>query len=111
MTRTVLFLAVLTAAALSAATQERAAAHADGSWMLAADVQLRVEHRGYELAICRGRGPLRVPVPIADPQYAWFRHFECFVNVRGSGVLCVHTRPGKRIAFTRLSLEQRRCRF
>jgi hypothetical protein len=111
MTRTMLFLAILTAAALSTAVPERAAAHADGSWMLAADVQLRVEDRGYELAICRGRGPLRVPVPIADPQYAWFRHFECFVNIRGSGVLCVHTRPGKRIAFTLRPAEQRRCRF
>jgi hypothetical protein len=111
MTRTMLFLAILTAAALSTAVPERAAAHADGSWMLAADVQLRVENRGYELAICRGRGPLRVPVPIADPQYAWFRHFECFVNIRGSGVLCVHTRPGKRIAFNLRPAEQRRCRF
>jgi hypothetical protein len=111
MTRTTLFIAVLTAAALCVAVPERASAHGDGSWMLAADVQLRVENRGYELAICRGRGRVRVPVPIVDPQYAWFRHFECFVNIRGSGVLCVHTRPGKRIAFTPLPREQRRCRF
>lgn len=111
MTRTTLFLAVLMAAALCVAVPERAAAHGDGSWMLAADVQLRVENRGYELAICRGRGPLRVPVPIADPQWAWFRHFECFVNIRGSGVLCVHTRPGKRIALSPRPPKQRRCRF
>jgi hypothetical protein len=111
MTRTTLFLAVLTVAALSVAVPQRAAAHGDGSWMRAAEVQLRVENRGYELAICSGRGPLRLPVPIADSQYAYFKHFECFVNVRGSGVLCVHTRPGRRIAVALRPAEQRRCRF
>jgi hypothetical protein len=79
--------------------------------MRAAEVQLRVENRGYGLAICRGRPPFRLLAPIPDPQFALARHFECFVNIRGSGVLCVHTRPGKRIAFILRPPEQRRCPF
>jgi hypothetical protein len=104
-------LAASLSAAIWAALPQPAAGHRDGRWLLSAEVQRRVENRGYELAICRGRGPLRLPVPIADPQYAFFRHFECFVNVRGSSVLCVHTRPGARLVLTTRPQEQRRCRF
>ena len=113
MTRLKLLLAVLAAAALCGAVSERAAAHGDGSWMLPAKVQLQVEKQGHGLAVCRGRGPVRVPVPIVDPRFrfTFFRHFECFVNIRGSGVVCVHTRPGRRIAFASRPSEQRRCRF
>lgn len=98
MTSPKIFLVALAALALCLSAAEPAAAHRDGSWMRAAEVQLRVENRGYELAICRGRGQLRVVVPVVDSQFAYFRHFECFVNIRASGVLCVHTRPGKGIA-------------
>jgi hypothetical protein len=101
----------LAALALGSSVPDRASAHHDGSWLRPAEVQLRVENRGYGIAVCRGRGPLRVLARVVDPQFASFRHFECFVNIRGSGVLCVHTRPGKRIAVVPRPPEQRRCRF
>jgi hypothetical protein len=106
-----LLAAPLAALALQVSAPEHAAAHGDGSWMRAAEVQLRVESRGHGLAICRGRGPGRVTVAIVDPQFAYFRHFECFVNIRGSGVLCVHTRPGKRIVLASRPPGHRLCRF
>jgi hypothetical protein len=84
------------AAAVTAAFSQVAAAHSGGSWMLAMDVQLRVEQRGYELAICSGRGPYRIPFPTVERKNLLFRHFECFVN-DPVGVVCVHTRPGKRL--------------
>ena len=101
----------LAALALGISVPDDAAAHRDGSWLRSAEVQLRVENRGYGLAICRGRGPLRVVAPVVDPQFAYFRHFECVVNIRGSGVLCVHTQSGRRIALAPRPPDQRRCRF
>jgi hypothetical protein len=103
--------AVLAALAVGSSVPDRASAHREGSWLRAAEVQQRVEARGYGLAICRGRGPGRLLAPIPDQQFALFRHFECFVNIRGSGVLCVHTQPGKRIAVAPRPPDQRRCRF
>jgi hypothetical protein len=82
------------ATAVTASFPQSAAAHSGGRWMLAPDVQLRVEARGYELAICSGRGPYRILVPTVERKNLLFRHFECFVN-DPVGVVCVHTRPGK----------------
>ena len=101
----------LCALALGSSVAEPAAAHRDGSWLRPAEVQLRVENRGYGLAVCRGRGPLRAVASVVDPQVAYLRHFECFVNIRGSGVICVHTQPGKRIALAPRPPDERRCRF
>lgn len=103
----------LAALALGSSVPDRASAHRDGSWLRPAEVQLRVENRGYGIAVCRGRGrgPLRVLARAVDPQIATFHHFECFVNIRGSGLLCVHTRPGKRITVVPRPPEQRRCHF
>lgn len=90
---------------------QSAAGHRGGSWMFPADVQHRVEARGYTLAICNGRGPYRAPSPpIPDRRYLKFRHFECFVNDRGGLVLCVHTRAAKRISFVVRPVGHR-CRF
>jgi hypothetical protein len=106
-----LLVVALAALTLGIAVPDLAAAHRGGSWLRPAEVQLRVENRGYGLAVCRGRGALHADAPVVDPQFASFRHFECFVNIRGSGVLCVHTKPGKRIVLAPRPRDQRRCRF
>jgi hypothetical protein len=108
--RRLLLLAPLTAV-LAASLTEPAAAHRGGSWMLPADVQVKVEARGFELAICKGRGTYRIPRNAPpDRRYFLFRHFECWVNAGGGAVKCVHTRPGRRIVMVSLPAGST-CRF
>jgi hypothetical protein len=103
-----LLLAAIVAVAVTASVAPPAGAHRGGSWMLPADVQRGVEARGFDLAICSGRGAYRIPRN-APPDRRWFlfRHFECFVLDR---VVCVHTRPGKRLLLVPKPLGHT-CRF
>jgi hypothetical protein len=96
--RRALLCAALATAVASAVLPQPAAAHRNGSWMYPQEVMLRIEARGFDLAMCKGRG---VPRYRGDPDtsYAQFRHFECAATTRSGElrVICVHTLSRKRL--------------
>ena len=96
MTRTTLFLAVLMAAALSLAVPERAAAHGDGSWMLAAEAAaVRTAATSSPSVGAAGRFDCRFRSPIRSGMVP---PLECFVNI-AAAASSASTPPGKRIAY------------
>jgi hypothetical protein len=87
----------LTAAVAASFFAQSAAGHG-GSWMFPQEIMLRIEARGFDLAMCKGRGTPRYR-GIPDPSYAQFRHFECAATTRRGElrVFCVHTLARRRL--------------